>query len=244
MRILIADDEPLARLRMRALVEEIGGHEIVGEASNGREVLDMNKAHQPHVVLLDIGMPGINGMEAAERLAEMDPRPIVIFTTAYEEYALEAFEKQAIDYLLKPVRKERLGLALDRASALVQETQSETSDEQTRTHIRATTQGRVRLIPVSEIYYFMAEQKYVTLRWAQGEVLLDETLTSLEKEFSGQFLRIHRNALVALSWINGLEKGDGGRNYIVFEEIDTRLEISRRHLPNVKKIIRDIWGKR
>jgi len=252
MKILIADDEPLARMRLRALVKEIGLCELLNaEASNGKEVLEMVQAYSPDVILLDIGMPGLSGMEAARLLGDFTNPPVLIFTTAYDEYALEAFERQAVDYLLKPIRKERLQQALERALALHKEprlakpnlSEAPTS-EVARTHISATVHGELKLIPVEKIYYLRADQKYVTLRWSGGEVLLDETLKNLEPEFSGQFLRIHRNALVALVYIGGLKKDREGQYFITFKDIDDRLEISRRHLQAVKQTIRDMWGKR
>lgn len=244
MNILIADDEPLARMRIAALLKEIGGHEIIAEASNGKEVLERVRAYCPDVVLLDIGMPGVNGMEAARGLTELSNPPALIFTTAYEEYALEAFERQAVDYLLKPIRKQRLEQALKRAEALRPPARTEaaasSSDKGARTHISVHMHNALKLIPVDKIYYFRAEQKYVTLRWTEGEALMDEALKSLEPEFSGQFLRIHRNALVALVYIAGLEKNKEGHNFITFKQIPDKLEVSRRHLPNVKKILRDM----
>ncbi len=251
MKILIADDEPLARMRIRALVNEIGGHEILEEeATNGREVLQLVKVYQPQVVLLDIGMPGINGMQAAEEITKMSIRPTLIFTTAYGEYALEAFEQQAVDYLLKPIRKDRLQQALEKAERLQQtcidkplSTELD-SERGARTHISVLSQGNTLLIPVDKIYYFHADQKYVTLRWQEGEALIDESLKNLEAEFSGQFLRIHRNALVALVYISKLTKDGQNHHFIGFDEIDEQLEISRRHLQNVKKTLRDMSGKR
>jgi len=254
MKILIADDEPLARMRIRALVNEIGGHDIIEEeACNGKEVLQLVKVYKPQVVLLDIGMPGINGMQAAEQIAKMTIRPTLIFTTAYGEYALEAFEQQAVDYLLKPIRKERLQQALEKAerlqldcidTPLANADEDEQSSRGARTHISVLSQGNTLLIPVDKIYYFHADQKYVTLRWQGGEVLIDESLKNLEAEFSGQFLRIHRNALVALVYISKLTKDGQNHHFIGFEQIDEKLEISRRHLQNVKKTLRDISGKR
>lgn len=254
MKILIADDEPLARMRIRALVNEIGGHDIIEEdASNGKEVLQLVKVYHPQVVLLDIGMPGINGMQAAEQIAKMTIRPSLIFTTAYGEYALDAFEQQAVDYLLKPIRKERLQKALEKAERLQQACidtplASSSEDEKTtrgaRTHISALSQGNTLLIPVDKIYYFQADQKYVTLRWTEGEVLIDESLKNLEAEFSGQFLRIHRNALVALVYVAKLTKDKQNHHFIGFENLNIQLEISRRHLQNVKKTLRDMSGKR
>lgn len=251
MKILIADDEPLARLRLRALITELGDHEILdAEATNGKEALDMARAYTPDILMLDIGMPGVNGMEAAQRLHELAQPPAVIFTTAYSEYALEAFEHQAVDYLLKPIRKDRLKQALQRAHSLLTAAEPQAmplsqegeaaSARPARTHIGVTLHGEVRLIPVDKIYFFRAEQKYVTLRWTGGEALLDEPLKNLEQEFGGQFLRIHRNALVAVVYLSGWKKEANGQCYVSFSDIKDRLEVSRRHLQSVKQTIKDI----
>jgi len=250
MKILIADDEPLARLRLRALINELGDNEVLeAEATNGKEALEMARAYIPDILMLDIGMPGVNGMEAARRLHELAQPPAVIFTTAYSEYALEAFDQQAVDYLLKPIRKDRLKQALQRAHSLLSTNKAQaaipeqSSDEiqarPARTHIGVTLHGEVKLIPVDKIYFFRAEQKYVTLRWIGGEALLDEPLKNLEKEFGGQFLRIHRNAL-AVVYLSGWKKEANGQCYVSFGDINDRLEISRRHLQNVKQTIKDM----
>lgn len=244
MKILIVDDEPLARDRLRALVSEIGIGKIVAEAGNGKDALHVARVHQPEVVLLDIRMPGMDGMQAAEQLALLHPTPIIIFTTAYGEYALEAFERQAVDYLLKPIRKERLEQALKRAYTFIQ-TQSPrplqtATTPSARTHISYYLRGEVRLIPVKQIYYFFAHQKYVVLRWKEGEVLISETLKDLENEFAGQFLRIHRSTLVALVHVARLSKESNGRSYLHLKNINDPLEVSRRHLQTVKKVLKDM----
>jgi len=251
MNILIADDEPLARMRIRSLIREIGGFDVLDiEASNGKEVVEFSKTCAPDLVLLDIGMPGINGMEAARQLADLPTPPIIIFITAYDEYALEAFNRQAIDYLLKPVSKERLQQALQRAALLYREPRCEKPNSEqiqnvgARTHISVIVHGETRLIPVDKIYYFRADHKYVTLRWSGGEALMDESLKALEPEFAGQFIRVHRNAIVALIQIAGLKKSIDGQYSLTFRDISETLEISRRHLQTVKQTIRDMWGKR
>lgn len=243
MKIIIVDDEPLARARLSALVNELGMGQIVAEANNGREAISAARAHQPDVILLDIRMPGMNGMEVAEHLATLSPAPIIIFTTAYSEHALEAFERQAIDYLLKPIRKNRLEQALKHAYTILHAQPLATADlprPAARTHISVYIRGEIRLIPVNQVYYFFATQKYVVLHWKQGEVLITETLKDLEAEFAGQFLRLHRNSLVATVQIASLYKTSNGRTYVKLREIDKTLEVSRRHLPTVRIILRDM----
>ncbi|OUD14469.1 LytR/AlgR family response regulator transcription factor [Thioflexithrix psekupsensis] len=243
MKIVIVDDERLARDRLRALVHEIGLGEVVGEAANGREALSVIHALHPDVVLLDIRMPGMDGMRVAEELEQLALAPMVIFTTAYGDHALEAFDKQAIDYLLKPIRKDRLEKALARAHTLLQPQATDEEGEKrptARSHISVTIRGELRLIPVNQIYYFMADEKYVILYWAQGEVLIGETLKDLEREFSGQFLRIHRSNLVSMVHITSLVKDSEGRSYLRLKGRTELLEISRRHLPEVRKILKDM----
>lgn len=243
MKIVIVDDEELARARLLALVRELGMGTVVAEASNGREAMQVIHAHQPHVVLLDILMPGMNGMEVADQLANFNPAPIIIFTTAYSEHAVAAFERQAIDYLLKPIRKERLEQALQRAYTLLQTQPLGSADlpkPVARTHIGVYIRGEIRLIPVQQVYYFLANQKYVVMHWKQGEVLISEALKDLEEEFAGQFLRIHRAILVAARYIASLSKTTTGHYYIKLKEIEKSLEVSRRLLPAVKRTLRDM----
>ncbi len=241
MKILIVDDESLARERLRALVNEIGIGNVIGEASNGKEALLIARSQQPEIILLDIRMPAMDGMQTAEQLALLHPKPVVIFTTAYGDRALEAFERQAVDYLLKPIRKERLEQALKRAyTLLTSQSRLPTPNPAARTHISYYVRGELRLIPISEIYYFFAHQKYVVLRWKEGEVLISEPLKALEQEFAGQFLRIHRSTLVAMVKISRLIKDNRGRSYIQLIDFKDPLEVSRRHLQTVKKVLKDM----
>jgi two-component system response regulator AlgR len=242
MKILIVDDEPLARARLRALIDELGCCEIVADVSNGNEALSVAHAFQPEVILLDIRMPGMDGMEAAQQFALQHPAPAIIFTTAFSQHAVEAFEHHAVDYLLKPIRKERLEKALKRAYSFLQ-TQSSSmpiGTPKARTHISYHFRGELRLVPVNQIYYFSAEQKYVVVHWAEGEALISESLKELEQEFAGQFLRIHRSTLVAMGQIRSLSKEKNSRSYIHLKELDESLEVSRRHLQEVKKLLKDM----
>ena len=244
MKILIVDDEPLARARLRALVDELGCCEIVADVGNGNEALSVAHAFQPQVILLDIRMPGMDGMEAGKQFALQVTAPAIIFTTAFSEHAVEAFEYHAVDYLLKPIRKERLEEALKRAYSFLQtQVQSNSlpiATPKARTHISYYLRGDVRLIPVNQIYYFLADQKYVVVHWADGEALITEVLKELEQEFAGQFLRIHRSTLVAMGQIKSLSKEKNGRSYIYMKGLDKPLEVSRRHLQEVKKLLKDM----
>jgi two-component system response regulator AlgR len=241
MKILIVDDEMPARAHLRSLLEEIGPpYQVAGEAASGEEALAACHGMPVDLVLLDIRMPGMDGLTAAARLAEGEQPPAVIFTTAFDEHALAAFERNAIDYLLKPVRRRRLEQALDKAVSLtrpqLQVLQGLQNEEEAA--ISATFRGGLQRIPLSEIYYFRAEQKYVVARHAAGEALLEESLKSLEKQFGERFLRIHRNALVAKSQLAGLRKEDDGRTLIVLKDLEEQLDVSRRHLAEVRRFLR------
>lgn len=238
MKILIADDEAPARTRLRRLVEEIDGHDVVGEAANGREALLLSDKTQPDVLLLDIRMPGMDGLEAARHLAGLENPPAVIFTTAYGDHALEAFAAHALDYLLKPIRKERLAQALTHVRKLNRAQSAALSSVETtqaRSHICARVRGTLQLVPVDEIVYFLADQKYVTVCYSDGSVLIEESLKTLETEFAAAFTRIHRNALVAAAHIIGLERGDDGHVHVRLRGVTERLEVSRRHAAELRQ---------
>ncbi|MDH5179202.1 MAG: LytTR family DNA-binding domain-containing protein [Gammaproteobacteria bacterium] len=238
MKILIADDEPLARERLAALVTEMQLGEVVGEAANGEEVLQKTTLLEPDIILLDIRMPGMNGLETAIHLDRLEQPPAVIFTTAYDEYALQAFEAHAVDYLLKPVRRERLAGAIQSVSRLTRaqvEGLQSASGVNSPTHISARVKGGLKLIPVDEIVYFLAEHKYVSIFTKDAEVLIDDPLKKLEEQFADQFVRIHRNALVALHEITSLYKDGGGQFQVRLRSMDKTLEVSRRHVAAVRK---------
>ncbi len=243
MKILIVDDEKPARDRLTRMVGELDAHQLVGEAVNGLEALGMAQSLEPDIVLLDIRMPGMDGIEAARHIAKLDEPPAVIFVTAFSDHALEAFETHAVDYLLKPVKQERLQAAMD---ASIRPTRAQTTKSngvlsglEPRQHICARVRGSLVLVPIENIYYFHAEQKYVTVRHTEGEVLIEDALKGLEAEFGDRFYRIHRNALVSLTRLAGMRsKNDGHR--VSFREIEDTLEVSRRHLPGVRKIIRNL----
>jgi two-component system, LytTR family, response regulator AlgR len=239
MKILIVDDEALARERLHDLVIELHPDSTISEAVNGMDALDKISEHSPEIILLDIRMPGMDGLELANHLLHLETQPAIVFTTAYQDHALSAFDANAVDYLLKPIRKERLKTAIDRATIVSQskiETLKNTEGiAATRTHLSAMVRGSIQLIPIENIYYFKAEQKYVTAAWPGGEILLDESLISLETEFINHFIRIHRNALVAIKHISGLSKNSEGQQIIKLSDMPHELTVSRRHLAEVKK---------
>ena len=241
MNVLIVDDEQLARQRLRKLLADSGGYQVIGEAETGEDALRKTQAANPDVVLMDIRMPGMDGIEAASYINRMDKPPAIIFTTASSEHALKAFETHAIDYLLKPIKRSRLSAALDAAKRMNKAQLSKLRDDETigaRKKICVKSRGSLELIPVEEILYFKADQKYVTLRTSDQEHLIEESLKLLEQEFSHQFIRIHRNALVTLDSLHGLLKNKDGHTCVNFKDVDDLLEISRRHLPEIRKKLR------
>ena len=244
VRVLIADDEPLARERLRGLLADEAGVEVVAEAGDGHATLHACAEHHPDMVLLDISMPGIDGLETARHLAEFDPRPAVVFCTAYDAHALSAFDAQAIDYLVKPVRPERLSAALQRvrtfAAGRAQHVAPEGKDGQKRTHLCARLRGSLRLIPVEDIHYLQAEEKYVVVHHARGEDLIEESLKSLETEFADRFVRIHRNCLVARNEIVELRRAGDGHTQAVLRHGEHPLEVSRRCVSQLRDTLRHL----
>jgi two-component system response regulator AlgR len=241
MKCLVVDDESLARQRLARLLEEMGEWMVCGEAANGEQALQQVQQLRPDLVLMDIRMPGMDGLEAARHIAQLENPPALVFATAYGDHALEAFETQAVDYLLKPIHPQRLQQALDKARRLsrdqLEKLQQSQADSR-RTHLCARRRGNLELIPIDEVVYLQADNKYVTVCSATQQILSEESLKSLELEFSSYFMRIHRNALVAVAAIRGLEKNAEGHCCVLLEGVDERLEVSRRLLPNVRKRIK------
>jgi len=243
MKILIVDDEPPARNRLRSMLQELG-YEELDEAAHGRQALQRLTDSPMDVVLLDIRMPGMDGMEVAAHLNRvLDAPPAVIFTTAYDDYALSAFQSHAVDYLLKPIRRDDLQQALHAATRLNRAQlqvmgQIEIEQQREPSHISARIKGNIRLVPVEDIFYFHAEHKYVNVGYRGGQVLIEDSLTLLEQRFAQRFMRIHRNALVANDYISALEKQTDGQTHIRLKECDTTLEVSRRHLSTVRKFMK------
>lgn len=244
MRILIVDDESPARDRLRRLLDDSGAHEIVGEAGNGQEALQMAAETKPDVVLLDIRMPGMDGIEAAHHLNSMDAAPAVVFTTAYDQYAIAAFDANAIGYVLKPVRRERLERALQQAARLSSETLTDAGRQAgistRRRHLCARLHDELKLIRVEDVLYFVADQKYVSVVHTNGRDLIEDSLKSLEEEFGDLFVRIHRSAIVALAAIDVLRKEPDGSVRVMLRAGagDDDLAVSRRHVADVKRRLR------
>ncbi len=237
LKVLIVDDEAPARARLRSLLAEIGAVgngdpvTVIGEAENGEQGLRSAVDLAPDVVLLDVRMPGMDGIEAARHLNALEEPPAVIFTTAYDEYAINAFEAQAVGYLLKPIRKEKLAAALSQAGRLtrpqLQKLAAATPSER-RTHIAARHRDGLRLIPVDEVQFFFAEQKYTTVRHLKGEDLIEDSLRSLEEELGAAFVRIHRNALVSVRFLERIERNADGQYFVRLRGCEAPLQVSRR----------------
>jgi len=241
-RVLIVDDEAPARERLRRLLLELGEVEIVGEAGNGGEAVRLAGELRPDVILLDVRMPGMDGIETARHLALLADAPAVVFATAYDSYAIEAFETQAIGYLLKPVRTEKLLAALQRAARLAgaQLAAIARADptRPVRSHVAARLGEQVRLIPIADVYYFSADQKYTTVRHRKGSELIEDSLRALEEEFAARFVRVHRNALVNIDYLAAVERDAEGQHHVLLREIDERLAVSRRLAGELRERLR------
>ena len=257
-RILIVDDEAPARMRMADLLSDIAEefpHRVIGDAANGRSALDRLAESPADIALIDVQMPGMSGIELAQHLGALPDPPAIVFVTAFDEYAVKAFEVHALDYLMKPVRAARLLEALRRVRSLAvtqkpaiaaAARESGASQGRTRDTIAVVERGRVMLIPIAEIVYLKAELKYITIRTADREYLTEEPLVDLENEFVDRFVRVHRNALVARRAISGFERvesveGDtlGEPHWVVtLRDVSERLPVSRRQWPIVKEIMR------
>jgi len=243
MKLLIVDDEPLARERLATMLAEVPDCELVGQAGNGREAVERAAQSGADAVLLDIAMPVMDGLEAARHLAKLEPPPAVIFCTAYDEHALQAFEAAAVDYLVKPVRRERLLEALERARRHRSALSARAADAEPgrqRSHLSARLRGSLRLIPIEDVYYLQAEEKYVLVHHARGEDLIEESLKSLEAEFGDRFLRIHRNCLVASDEFQELRRLPDGQAQAILRHGTTPLEVSRRCLPGLRERLKHL----
>ena len=244
MRVLIVDDEPLARDRMASLLADIAGVTVVGTADDGRDAVILCEEREADCVLLDISMPGLDGLEAARHMSQLPTPPAIVFCTAFDKHALAAFEASAVDYLVKPVRPERLVAALERARRFTGERFREIAEHlpgtQSRTHICARIRGNLKLVPVSDVLYFLAEDKYVVVHSDAGEILIEESLRSLEDEFGQRFVRIHRNCLLAVDRIAGLRRTPDGRVFADVRGAQAPLEVSRRNLPALRKLVREL----
>jgi two-component system response regulator AlgR len=236
--ILIIDDEQPARDRLRRLVDPLADYEVVGEAVSGAEALERIRELGPDILLLDISMPGMDGMALARVLQEGGASPAVVFCTAYQDQALRAFEVEAVDYLVKPVRAERLEKALDRARRFLgRDDEEETSREH---FLRSTVGGKVVLTPIKRVICLLAEDKYTTVIHENGNTVIDESLTELEQRFPQLFHRVHRNALVSRKHLRGLERTPEGSTQALLSGTDRRPEVSRRNIAALRRLLSEL----
>jgi two-component system response regulator AlgR len=253
IRVFIADDETPARERLKELLQDIAGEVptvVAGEAANGIEALERLPASGAQVLLLDIRMPGMDGLELARHLSGLENPPAVVFVTAHDKHAIEAFDLNALDYLLKPVRATRLAAALKKAAAggAPRREDLARAADAPREYLSVAERNRIVLVPVRDILFLRAEQKYVTVRTREREHLIEESLIALEREFCGSdpsqpFVRIHRNCLVARAAIRGFERTGGGEEeahwQVVLDGFVERLPVSRRQWPTVRELVAD-----
>ena len=243
LKVFISDDEQPARERLRTLLEDLAAElptKVVGEARNGVEAIELLPPSGAQVLLLDIQMPGMGGLEVARHLARLAAPPRIIFITAHDRHAVEAFELNALDYLLKPVRAERLAAALKKAT-VPDNARLEKAAEAPREYLSLAERNRIVLLPVRDILFLRAEEKYVTVRTRSREHLVEEPLIALEKEFAARFIRIHRNCLVARAAIRGFERAPGEEEephwQVVLDGLEERLPVSRRQWPAVRDLV-------
>jgi len=243
VKILVVDDEVLARERLLRLLGRLQPDAECLEADGGEEALALVAQHAPDLLLLDIRMPGMDGIDVATHLDTLERPPAVIFCTAYDQYALEALQHQAVAYLLKPVREQELSRALANAgrvnrlqlASLRSDGSASGESGHSRSQVSSQTHRGLETMPVADVRYFLAEQKYVTACSPTAQLLIPDTLKDLEQEFEQQFLRVHRNALVALAHIVRLQRDDGGTWQVVLDGVDECPAVSRRHLAQVKQ---------
>jgi two-component system response regulator AlgR len=231
LNILVVDDEPLAVERLCELLQEIPNCHIVGKAANSEQAWQVINTVNPDLVLLDIAMPGESGLQLAARIQTLDSPPLVVFCTAYDEHALKAFDAHAIDYLLKPIRRERLLESVERASRLKQVAQTSAHKQ----YVTASVGGVLRRIALADIFYLHAEEKYTVVHHRDGEHILDQTLKDLEHNFPGQFIRIHRNCLVKREQVNRVRRDTEGHVWAILNDVAIPLEVSRRCASELKE---------
>ena len=247
LKILVVDDELPARNRLKEILQDVSEHlslSVVAEVGDGKKAIVLLNDLDIEIVLLDIRMPGMDGIEVARHLQNLAAPPAIIFTTAFDAYAVKAFELNAVDYLLKPIRRERLQAALEKAKGRLgaRLTGLEQLQQRARGHLSVSERGKILLVPLAEIIYLRAELKYITIKTAAREYLLEESLTNLEEEFGEHFLRIHRSCLVARAAVHGFERvaeeGSDGRWVVLLTGTEEKLPVSRRQ----QHIVREFKG--
>lgn len=245
LRVFIADDEAPARARLRVLLDDIRDElptEVVGESAHAAETIERLPASGAQVLFLDIQMPGMNGLELARHVSRLADPPAVVFVTAHDRHAVEAFELNALDYVVKPARAERLAAALRKAVAggPARAERLQAAGGGPRAFFSVVERNRITLVPVAEVLYLKAEHKYVTVRTREAEHLIEESLVAIEREFAERFIRVHRNCLVARRAIRGVERAADPEDvqwHLVLDGLEERISVSRRQWPALKEIL-------
>lgn len=241
--VLLVDDEVLARERLKRLLQDDPAYQICGEAENGQQAIERIKDLRPDLAILDIRMPGIDGLQVAEHISTMTPAPAIIFCTAYDEYAIKAFQYQAIAYLLKPIRKEDLLAALQSAGKLsqlqIKQLREQSSAANKSSTFLANTWQGMEVINMEDIFYFRADHKYVTVVHKGGETLIDQSLKQIEDEHPEQLLRTHRNSIVNRLHIRSLQRDNAG-HYVLSLSEEHQVPISRRLVSEVKEALKKL----
>ena len=236
LKVLIIDDEAPARNRLRRMLVEVPSVEIAGEAATGQDALEMMPGSAANVLLLDISMPGMDGMALARLLQEQGASLAIIFCTAWSDQAVQAFQCDAVDYLVKPVRAERLEVALEKARRYLAKEEAGLNGP----FLRTTLGGKVGLLPLADVICLHSEDKYTTVVHKDGRLVIDQSLLDLENEYADRLVRVHRSTLVAKNYIRGLEKSSNGRHFVLLEACEDRPQVSRRNLPSIRKLIREL----
>jgi len=244
MKVLLIDDEPLARDRLRSLLAELGGCEIAAEGGTGEQAIELVQIHQPDLLFLDIRMPGMDGIEAANHLSRLDSPPAVVFTTAYDEHALAAFDAHAVDYLLKPIRAERLDTALTKARSVAggKVTDFPINNDK-RKHVSGVVQGSLVIVNIEQVAFFQSDQGYTRVVSQDGELLIEDSLRALEDEFGDAFVRVHRNALVAVAKVAEIARDTNGNQRVCLRDLEESLPVSRRMVGGLRRRIRQLGQK-
>ena len=236
LRVLVVDDEAPARARLKRMLAALPGCQVVGEAASGQQALAVIEDIGPDVLLLDISMPGLDGMSLARVLRKQQKPPAVVFCTAWPDQALDAFDSGAVDYLVKPVRAERLQVALQRAARFIRPA----GPAGQGVFLSSTVAGRAQLLELLTVICLHAEDKLTTVYHEHGEAIIDESLVDIEREHGELFLRVHRNALVARERVRGLQPGKAGSMRVVLDGCAFQPRVSRRQLAAVRRLIKEL----
>ena len=236
LNILIIDDEKPARDRLCRLLDDMPKFQVAGEAANSTAALECIRELSPDILLLDISMPGMDGMSLARTLQAGGASPAIIFCTAYQDQALNAFEVEAVDYLVKPVRAERLEKSLEKALRFLGREEGREEDH----YVRSSVGGKVVLTPVHRVICLLSEDKYTTVIHEKGTTVIDESLTELEQKYPGMFFRVHRNALISRKHLRGLQRTSDGQTQVLLSGTDRQPEVSRRNISSLRKLLSEI----